>query len=231
MKSFAFKACIICSFFIAFSTTLYGAKKVPVQYSSDDKPAEEILKEVSQTRQELILGVNGIKIKKPKDPRQGLYALMSIGMVYTPSLGTSSALGTEIGYDFIFGSNHSLRVFGFFDRTNYGAFMDLEFDRTKPSAQQIYRAGLSAEYRIYINPYIGFRIRLASFGSFNLSRTSDNIIPILTSKRDKWLYPTFAFGPIFSYGKRHELFIGYDLLDYEKRRGMSINYLKYSYRF
>lgn len=230
MKSLIFKACTICSFFTAL-TTLYGAQKIPVQYSSDDTPAEEILKEVSQTRQELIFEANGIKIKKEKDPRQGLYSLMSVGIAYTPSLGTSSIVGTEVGYDFIIASKHSLRLFGFFDRTNYGALMDLEFDHTKPNIQQIYRAGLSAEYRIYINPYIGFRIRLASLGSFNLSRTSNNLTPILTSERDKWLYPTFAFGPIFAYGKHHELFIGYDLLDYEKKRGMSVNYLKYSYRF
>ena len=74
-------------------------------------------------------------------------------------------------------------------------------------------------------------MRLGSFGAYSFSRTDSAALPTLSTKRTKWFYPTFAFGPIFIYGKHHELFVGYDLLDYEKERGMSVNYLKYSYKF
>lgn len=196
-----------------------------------DKEPNEVLQDVAKTRQELLYDVAGVKIPKQKDYREGFYTLASIGIATTPSLGTSSVMGIEFGYDFIFDRRHSLRVFGFFDRTNYGAFADFEFNLSKPNTMQIYRGGISAEYRIYASKHIGFRVRLASFGSYNFSRTDSALSPTLTQERKKWLFPTFAFGPIFVYGKQHELFIGYDLLDYEKERGMSVNYLKYSYRF
>ena len=226
MRFYTILACI------AFCGSLaQGAKKEVVQDFPQDKNPEEVLEDVKQTRQELLYKVAGIKIKKPKDPREGFYGLVSIGAAFTPSLGTSSVLGVEVGYDFIFGKRHSLRIFGFFDRTNYGGFADLEFDNSKPNAMQIYRGGFSAEYRIYANSYIGFRIRLGSLGAFNFSRTDSAIIPTLTAEHKKWFFSTIAFGPIFTYGRHHELFVGYDLLDYQKERGMSVNYLKYSYKF
>ncbi|WP_276897066.1 hypothetical protein [Helicobacter japonicus] len=216
---------------LTLCSIMYGAQKVPVQDFSRDKAPEEVLGNVSITRQELLYDINGIKIKKPKNPREGSYALVSLGAVYTPSLGTSSMLSVEAGYDFIFKNIHSLRVFGFFDRTNYGAFGDLEFDATQPNKMQIYRGGISAEYRIYVSRFIGFRVRLGSIGAYNFSRTDSAAQPLLSTTYKKWFYPTFAFGPIFTYGIHHELFIGYDLLDYETKRGASVNYLKYSYRF
>lgn len=217
--------------FLTLWSMMYGAQVVPVENFSRDKDPIEVLEDVSKTRQELFYKVNGINIKKIKNPREGLYALINLGAVYTPSLGTSSMLGVEAGYDFIFSSIHSLRLFGFFDRTNYGAFADLEFNANKPNRMQIYRAGFSAEYRIYASRYIGFRVRVGSLGAYSLSRTDNAALPTLSTQRKKWFYPTFAFGPILVYGKHHELFIGYDLLDYEKERGASVNYLKYSYRF
>lgn len=212
----------------------YAEQRVSVQNFSRDDDPQEALQDVLQTRQELLfksMNINLPKPKKPKDPRRGFYALVNLGAVITPSLGTSSMLGFEAGYDFIFKRIHSLRVFGFFDRTNYAAFADLEFDAAKPNRMQIYRGGISAEYRIYVNNYIGFRVRLASLGAFSLSRTSNEQSPILDTRKVKWFYPTIAFGPIFSYGRHHELFIGYDLLDYNTERGMSVNYIKYSLRF
>ena len=194
-----------------------------------DKSAQEVLKEVEQTRLELLYDVAGIKIPKPKDEREGFYGKMSVGAAYTPSLGTSSVMGIELGYDFIVDSRHSFRIFGFFDRTNHGGFADFELDKSKADVMQIYRGGVSAEYRIYASRYVGFMLRLASLGSYTLSRTDS--VPNLTTERKKWFYPTIAFGPIFTYGRHHEVFVGYDLLDYEKARGMSVNYLKYSYRF
>ncbi|WP_334096488.1 hypothetical protein [Helicobacter typhlonius] len=216
---------------LALSSIVYGAQSVPVQDFEHDKTPEEVLGDVSQTRQQLLYDIYGIKIKKIKDVREGLYAAVSLGAVYTPSLGTSSMLGVEAGYDFIFKSRHSLRIFGFFDRTNYGAFEDLEFNPTKPNRMQIYRGGISAEYRIYASRYVGFRVRVASFGSSYLSRTDNATMPIFTQERKIWFYPTFSFGPILVYGRHHELFIGYDLLDYEKERGATANYLKYTYKF
>ena len=213
------------------SILMYRMQKTPIKYFSNDVQPNEALQEVAKTRQDLLYEVAGVKIPKPKDPREGLYALVNVGVVFTPSLGSSSMLGIETGYDFIFGKHHSLRIFGFFDRTNYGAFGDFEFDANKPNKMQIYRGGFSAEYRIYATRYIGFRMRLGSFGAYSFSRTDSAALPTLSTKRTKWFYPTFAFGPIFIYGKHHELFVGYDLLDYEKERGMSVNYLKYSYKF
>lgn len=209
----------------------YGAKKEIVNDYPQDIAPQDVLQQVKQTRQELLYDVAGIKIKKPKDPRNGVYTLGSMGLAYTPSLGSSSMLGMEAGYDFIFGARHSLRVFGFFDRSNHGGFANLEFDSSLPSTMQIYRAGISAEYRIYANEYIGFRVRLGSLGAYSLMRTNEVAVPELTSVRKKWFYPTLAFGPIFVYGRHHEVFVGYDLLDYDKERGASVNYLKYSYKF
>lgn len=225
------KFCVMIWWLTLCSTLVFGMQKTPVQDFSQDKTPEEALESVALTRQELLYDMSGMKIQKPKDPRRGLYSLFSIGAVTTPSLGTSSMLGAEIGYDFIFGKIHSIRVFGFFDRVNYGGFGDLEFNANKPGKMQVYRAGLSAEYRIYMNAYVGFRVRLASLGAYSLSRTDRAASPKLSHDSKKWLYPTMAFGPIFTYGKTHELFIGYDLIDYEKERGMSVNYIKYSLRF
>lgn len=213
------------------STSNYGMQKIPVQDFLYDKDSIEVLKDVAKTRQDLFYEVNGIKVKKTKDPREGLYTLIYIGAVYTPSLDTSNMMGIEVGYDFIFNKTHSLRVFGFFDRTNYAAFADLAFDVNKPNRMQIYRARFSAEYRAYANAYVGFRVRPASLGLYSLSRTSNDMSPTLTQENTKWLYPSVAFGSIFTYGKHRELFLGYDLVDYKKQKGMSINYLKYSLRF
>lgn len=216
---------------LAFCGICCGAQKILVENYPRDRDPNEVLQEVGQTRQNLLYNVAGIKIPKIKDPREGIYALLNVGLAYTPSLGSSTMLGVEAGYDFIFDKRHSLRIFGFFDRSNHGAFSDLEFDRGKRSVMQIYRAGISAEYRIYANDFIGFRLRLGSLGAYSLMRTNNMAIPELDSVRKKWFYPTFAFGPIFVYGRHHEVFIGYDLLDYDKTRGMSVNYLKYSYKF
>nr|QGT50519.1 hypothetical protein Helico5904_1910 [uncultured Helicobacter sp.] len=214
----------ICSVFI-FSTQGLSAQEIR------DKPIQEALGDVMQTRQQLLYNVAGKKFPKVKDPREGLYALVNVGVAYTPNLGTSSILGVEAGYDFILGRIHSLRVFGFFDRTNYGAFADFEFDSTKPNRMQIYRGGISVEYRIYASSFLGFRIRLASLGASSFSRTSDSLNPTFESQRKKWFYPTIAIGPIFYYKRHHELFVGFDLIDYQSKRDMTINYLKYSLRF
>lgn len=180
-----------------------------------------------QTKQEFAHESIGIR---SKDPREGFYGLANLGLVYTPGFGTSNLIGIEVGYDFIFDTNHSLRIFGFYDRTNQTFFINPELNPSKPDVLQIYRTGISAEYRIYLNTFVGFRIRLVSLGVFNFARTGLEAIPTRVSQNTNWLYPTIAFGPIFTYGK-HELFVGYDLLDYEQKRGMSINYLKYSYRY
>lgn len=197
----------------------------------EDKPIQEALGDVMQTRQQLLYNVAGKKFPRVKDPKEGLYALVNVGVAYTPNFGTSSILGVETGYDFILNKIHSLRVFAFFDRTNYGAFADFEFDSTKPGRMQIYRGGISVEYRIYASSFLGFRIRLASLGASNFSRTSKSLTPELTSQYRKWFVPTIAVGPIFAYKRHHELFVGFDLIDYQSKRDMTINYLKYSLRF
>lgn len=53
---------------LTLCSIMYGAQKVPVQDFSRDKTPEEVLGNVSITRQELLYDINGIKIKKPKNP-------------------------------------------------------------------------------------------------------------------------------------------------------------------
>lgn len=225
------KICTTIAYLILCAIPIYGVQKSPVYDFKPDLEPMEALEDVSQTRQRLLYDVNGIKLKKIKDPKEGLYSLLNVGIAHTPLVGISNMIGVEMGYDFIIAKIHSIRVFGFFDRTNHGGFADFEFNANKSSQMQIYRGGFSMEYRIYITQHIGFRVRLLSFGAHTFASTDNAATPTLRIARTKWFYPTFAFGPIFVYGKHHELFIGYDLLDYEKQRGMSVNYLKYSFRF
>lgn len=215
---------------------LCAAQKLPI-IADDDKEPSAVLKEVAQTRQDILDDMAGIKKPKPKHPRAGIYGAFNLAPVSIKELGVASMLGFEVGYDFIFNEVHSLRLFGFFDRVNYGSFGDFIFDVNRANNLQIYRGGISAEYRLHANEYIGFRIRLGSLGSFSLNQTNNpststslNLAPTLKSKSQKWYLPTIAIGAILTYTKHHELFIGYDLIDYDKD-GFIANYVRYAYRF
>lgn len=200
-------------------------------YENDADP-NIVLDSIKQTRMDLLYDVNGIKIPKIKDEREGFYGLFSIGFAHSSILGKGLYLNAEAGYDFIFKKRHSLRVFAFIDRAAQEALLQLSlYNANLQNAMQVYRAGISAEYRIYVNANIAFRTRLASLGSNSIAYTDGSIKPVLTTSQNTGIFATIAFGPVFIFGRHHELFVGYDLINYDKNVGMNVNYLKYSFRF
>ncbi|MGI0440042.1 hypothetical protein ACRE1S_05900 [Helicobacter himalayensis] len=209
---------------------IWTEDKKEVRYDSDLKPTEEILQEVEKTRQALLDKAAGKpEPKKPKDPRQKIYLGFNLSVLASPKIGLGYGMGVEGGYNFVVQKNNSLRFFVFFDRFS-NSYSDFNFNPNARNAFQIYRFGISAEYRAYVNPYFGFRARLFSFGVRDFALNSDTLIPTTTRAKKSGILPTIAFGPIFNY-KQHELFLGYDLIDYTFENGPSVNFLQYSLKF
>lgn len=220
----------MCCLYICFFNVALGEKRTEIRYENDLKPQEEILQEVQKTRQSLLNKVAGIPEPKQKDPRSKFYLGLSAGMTYNPRGEIGYIIGTEAGYNFVVQKDNSLRIFLFFDRfaNNFGT--DLNINANTPNLFQIYRMGISAEYRAYINLYFGFKARLVSFGINDVARTSQVANPTLNRNKKVGFFPTIGFGPIFNY-KFNEIFIGLDVLDYTLEYGPTVNFLQYSLRF
>ncbi|WP_394954135.1 hypothetical protein [uncultured Helicobacter sp.] len=221
----------ICCLCVCAPSIMLGEKRTEIRYENDLKPHEEILEEVQKTHQTLLNKAAGIpEPKKPKDPRSKFYVGINIGGVYSPNGGFGYIVGAEAGYNFVVQKDNSLRVFVFFDRFANNFSTDFNIDASKPDLFQIYRMGISAEYRAYVNPYFGFKVRLVSFGVNDLARTSSLVNPELTRNKKVGFLPTIGFGPVFNY-KFNEIFIGLDMLEYSLEYGPTMNFVQYSLRF
>lgn len=221
---------ILCCVCLCVPSIALGERSTEVRYENDLKPHEEILQEVQKTHQTLLNKVAGIPEPKHKDPRSKFYLGLNLGAAYSPKSGFGYIIGAEAGYNFVVQKDNSLRLFVFFDRFANNLGTDFNIDASKPNLFQIYRMGISAEYRAYVNPYFGFKVRLVSFGINDLARTSEVINPELTRRKKVGFFPTIGFGPIFTY-KFNEIFVGLDVLDYTLEHGPTINFLQYSLRF
>lgn len=226
IRNFALLYCLC----ICLPHTMLGEKRTEIRYENDLKPQEEILQEVQKTHQSLLNKVAGIPEQKNKDPRSRFYLGLNVGAAYNPRGEFGYIIGAEAGYNFVVQKDNSLRVFLFFDRfaNNFGT--DLNISANTPNLFQIYRMGISAEYRVYVNPYFGFKVRLVSFGINDVARTPQVANPTLNRNKKVGFFPTIGFGPIFNY-KFNEIFIGLDVLDYTLEYGPTVNFLQYSLRF
>lgn len=208
------------------AVTISTTNKQKLELENDLMPQEEILQEVAKTKTRLIARLIDEKIPDEKDPRNKFFVGVDVGLAYNPKGGFGYYVGTQVGYNFLVQQNNSFRVFAFADRFgNAIGNYHISFPQRDFS---IWRVGISAEYRAYFHQYFGFKVRLISYGIRNL--THEYVGDSARIQRKVGFLPTVAFGPLFNY-KYHEVFVGFDMLDYDFKDGISVNFLQYSFKF
>lgn len=222
------KVLLLCLAFcmVVSAASISITNKQPLELENDLMPQDEVLQEVAKTKTKLLARLVDEKIPNDRDARNKFYVGVDVGVAYNPKGAFGYYIGTQAGYNFVVQQNNSLRIFAFADRFgNAIGSYHISFPQRDFS---IWRVGISAEYRAYFHQYFGFKVRLLSYGIRNLTHEYAGTAP--RAERKVGFLPTIAFGPVFNY-KYHEIFVGFDMLDYDVKDSISMNFLQYSFKF